>query len=94
MDAILNDMADRLQAIEETLKVLVAQQTVRDYYDTTQMAALVGKSEFTVREWCRNGRLRAVKRLSGRGAIPAWAIAHTEFLRFQREGLLQPPSHR
>ena len=63
-------------------------QAVRDYYDTAQFAALVGRSEFTVREWCRHGRLKAEKRLSGRGAIPSWSISHSEFQRYQREGLL------
>lgn len=44
--------------------------------------------EFTVREWCRLGRIRAEKGQSGRGAFPAWVIAHQELLRYQREGLL------
>jgi hypothetical protein len=48
----------------------------------------VGKAEFTVREWCRHGRIKAEKRLSGRGAHPSWVVSHVELLRFQREGLL------
>jgi len=79
---------ERLERIEAMLAVLVERQTVREWYTTEQVAQLVGKSEFTVREWCRLGRIHAEKRRSGRGAHPAWIISHEELQRFQREGLL------
>ena len=81
-------LRERLDRIESMLAVLVERQTVREWYTTEQVARLVGKAEFTVREWCRHGRLRAEKRASGRGAYPAWVISHAELLRYQREGLL------
>ena len=81
-------LRERLDRIESMLAVLVERQTVREWYTTEQVAGLVGKAEFTVREWCRHGRLRAEKRASGRGAYPAWVISHAELLRYQREGLL------
>ena len=81
-------LRERLDRIESMLAVLVERQTVREWYTTEQVAGLVGKAEFTVREWCRHGRLRAEKRASGRGAYPAWVISHPELLRYQREGLL------
>jgi hypothetical protein len=61
---------------------------VKDWYSTEEFARLAGKAEFTVREWCRHGRVRAQKRLSGRGASSAWVVSHAELLRYQREGLL------
>jgi hypothetical protein len=79
---------ERLDQIEELLLVLVERQQVRDWYTTEQVAQLVKKAEFTVREWCRLGRIRAEKRHSGRGAHPAWVVSHQELLRYQREGLL------
>jgi hypothetical protein len=79
---------ERLEKIEAMLAVLVERQTVREWYTTEQVAQLVGKAEFTVREWCRHGRLKAGKRMSGRGAYPQWVICHSELLRYQREGLL------
>ncbi|HWU39350.1 MAG TPA: helix-turn-helix domain-containing protein, partial [Candidatus Acidoferrum sp.] len=81
-------LEQRLEKIEAMLAVLVERQTARDWYTTEQAAQLVGKAEFTVREWCRLGRLKAEKRSSGRGAYPAWVISHAELLRYQREGLL------
>jgi transposase len=79
---------ERLEKIEAMLAVLVERQTVREWYTTEQVAQLVGKAEFTVREWCRHGRLNAEKRMSGRGGYQAWVVSHSEVLRYQREGLL------
>ncbi len=80
-------LRERLDKIEALLAVLVERQQVREWYTTEQFAQLVGKAEFTVREWCRHGRIAAEKRLSGRGAHPSWVVSHAELQRFQREGL-------
>ena len=82
------NIEERLERIENMLVVLVERQAVREWYTTEQVAQLVGKAEFTVREWCRHGRITAEKRNSGRGAFPAWVIGHQELQRYQREGLL------
>jgi hypothetical protein len=79
---------ERLDRIESLLTCLVERETVKDWYTTDEFARRVGKAEFTVREWCRLGRVHAEKRRSGRGAFPARVISHQELLRFQREGLL------
>jgi hypothetical protein len=78
----------RLEKIEATLALLAEKQVVKDWYTTDEVARIARKAEFTVREWCRLGRMRAEKRNSGRGAFPAWVISHQELLRYQREGLL------
>ena len=77
-----------LKRIEDMLTSLVERQQPREWYSVEEFARCVGKAEFTVRSWCRLGRVRAEKRLSGRGAFPAWCISHQELLRYQREGLI------
>jgi hypothetical protein len=79
---------ERLEKIEAMLVVLVERQTVKDFYQVEEFAKIVGKSCFTCREWCRLGRIRAEKKLSGRGAYASWVVPHAELLRYQREGLL------
>lgn len=91
-DETTQQMLDRLERIEAALKMLVQRQAIKGWYTTDELAQIVGKAEFTVREWCRHGRLRAEKRMSGRGAYSAWVVSHEELLRYQREGLL--PLHR
>lgn len=80
-------LEERLERIETMLAVLVERQQVREWYSVYEFSRIVGRSEFTCREWCRNNRIHAEKKFSGRGAHAAWAISHAEFERFQREGL-------
>ena len=79
---------ERLDRIEARLKSLAERERIKDFYTTDEIARLVGKREFTVREWARLGRIHAQKRRSGRGAFASWVITHQELLRYQREGLL------
>ena len=84
----LDPLLERLDRIEAVLESLVRQRTIKDHYSVEDFAALVGRAEFTCREWCRHGRINAQKRRTGRGRSFEWVIAHEELLRFQREGLL------
>ena len=79
---------ERLENIEAMLVVLVERQKIKDFYEVGEFARSVGKSCFTCREWCRLGRIRAEKKLSGRGAHAGWVVSHDELLRYRREGLL------
>ncbi len=81
-------LCERLDRIESLLLALTSQQQPRSWYSVAEFARIVGRSEFTCRQWCRLGRIEARKKASGRGAHTAWAIAHTELERFRREGLL------
>lgn len=79
---------DRLERIETMLTTLIEREVAREWYSVEEFARDVGLAEFTVREHCRLGRLKAEKKRSGRGAHAAWAISHDELIRFRREGLL------
>ena len=81
-------LVERLDRIEAAVSVIAERQTIRDWYATNEFAQLVGKAEFTVREWCRLGRVRAEKKGSGRGKYQSWVVSHDELLRYQREGLI------
>jgi hypothetical protein len=85
------ELLTRLDRLEALLVVLVEKHAAKEHYSTDEFARLVGKAEFTVREWCRLHRIHASKRRSGRGAHPAWVIGHEELLRVQKEGLLPVP---
>lgn len=86
-DGTLNE---RLERIEAALNLLVRQRTVKDWYATDEVAELLGKDPFTIREWCRLRRVHAEKKGSGRGKYQAWVISHQELLRIQKAGLLPP----
>ena len=81
-------LEERLEKIESLLASLVERQQVRQWHTTQEFAKAVGKAEFTIREYCRLGRLRGEKRQSGRGAYPQWVLSHAELERYRRNGLL------
>jgi hypothetical protein len=79
---------ERLEELRAMVLLLVERQTVKDFYEIEEFARLVGREPFTCREWARQGRIRAEKKLSGRGAHARWVVPHSELLRYQKEGLL------
>ena len=84
----IQGIADRLDRIENSLQRLATERLIKEYYSTSEVANLVKRSEFTVREWCRLGRIAAEKRACGRGRSQEWMIPHDELMRFQCAGLL------
>ena len=82
------DLAARLDRIEQTLDLIVQQRTIKEWYSTADIAEQHGKAEFTVREWCRLGRVKAEKKECGRGVAGEWMISHEEFVRLKNHGLL------
>lgn len=84
----VSQILERLDRIETALEMLVKQRPQKEFYSTGELASLMGKAEFTVREWCRNGRIWASKRECGRGNTKEWMISHEELVRIQNEGLL------
>jgi hypothetical protein len=89
-----------LAGVEETRALqreacdLLRSRQIKDYYSPAEAGKVLGKAEFTVREWCRLGRVNAQKRRSGRGRFQEWVISHAELMRIQKEGLLPIPKHR
>jgi hypothetical protein len=79
---------ERLQRIEHLLATLVEQRTVKDWYTTAEISGILRRAEYTVREWCRQGRIRAKKKPCGRGKGGEWLISHDELTRLRNEGLL------
>ncbi len=84
-----HDFLRRLEHIEQLLQWLVEQRTIKEWYSTSEVAKLLGKAEFTIREWCRLGRVHAAKRECGRGLSQEWVISHKELTRIGNEGLLR-----
>jgi hypothetical protein len=82
---------DQLDAkLDELADLLIRQRTVKDFFPIAEMAEITGRAEFTVREYCRLGRVRGEKLACGRGKHQAWVISHEELTRYRNEGLLPP----
>ena len=86
-------LTERLERIETLLSALITQKAVKDFYTTAEVAEILCKAEFTVREWCRLKRVSAEKRPCGRGNSKEWIISHEELTRIRNEGLLPSPRY-
>lgn len=58
------------------------------HYSVEEFAKEVKRRPFTVREWCRLGRIKASKSMTQSGPALLWVIGHEELERFRRDGLL------
>lgn len=84
-----NNVLGRLENIERMLaRLLATRDVVQEYYSTSDVAQVLRKAEWTVREWCRLGRVNATKRVCGRGSAQEWMISHSELERIRSHGLL------
>ena len=92
-EELLQLLFHRLTKIEERLQELLNEKQQKDFYSTQEVAESLGKAEFTVREWCRLGRIRAAKRATGRGRSQEWMVSHEELTRVRNEGILPPPKY-
>ena len=91
----VGSLQERMQRLEDAVSSLVDlvrdQRTIKESYTTIEVANILGKKPYTVREWCRLQRVNAFKAMCGRGCEEEWRISHEELLRIQNEGLLPIP---
>jgi hypothetical protein len=87
------EQATCLRTMQETLARIAKRldqedRTGRSEFTVDEFASMVGKAKFTVREWCRLGRIKAKKRPEKRGRHATWSISSDELMRYRNEGLL------
>jgi excisionase family DNA binding protein len=88
----------RLSGIEamlaQILEFLAAPKVAREWFTVEEVAAMLNKTPYTVREWCREGRINATKRPERRGGAELWNISAAEVERYRNAGLLPPGPYR
>ena len=81
---------DRLDRIEDAIGRLLHQKAGKEWHTTAEVAEIVGKSDYTVREYCRKGQIKAEKAPNGRG----WLVSHIELERLRNYGPLPERARR
>jgi hypothetical protein len=89
----VTQILEGVNRLHAKMDCLVVHRVPKEWYTTAEIATLVKREPFTVREWCRHHRVHAEKRAAGRGKHKEWMISHDELLRFQNEGLLPLPKN-
>ena len=87
----LQVVADRLTGLEKVTadihQLLIGQRQEKEWYTTRELAEIVGKSDYTIREhWCNDGRIECQKD-PGTGK---WRIPGSEVRRLRAGGSLLP----
>jgi hypothetical protein len=93
---LLTDLQQTLHAVQTDLQAVHAELKAkpgtpvepRAAYTVEEAAGLLGKDTYTVRDWCRLGRINAHKRTERRGGSATWGITADEVTRYRNEGLL------
>lgn len=89
---LLSELVEHTRLIDAKLDELarthLSKLNLREWLTTKEAAEYLCVSPYTVREWCRLGRINAVKTHGGRGNEVEWRIASGELTRYQNEGLL------
>lgn len=49
----IQEVITRLERIESALASIAKKESVKEFYDTAEIARILRRAEFTVREWCR-----------------------------------------
>lgn len=85
---LLSDLVERLERIEALLIQLQNEPQAKEWYSTAEVAKKVDREPWTVRDWCRLGRVDAKKERYGRGRALEWRISHEELQRILNHGPL------
>jgi excisionase family DNA binding protein len=86
--ALWDLIEERFDRLEARLDEIAGQRAGKEWYTTAEVAKTLGRADYTVREWCRQGRIRARKKPCGRGKGGEWLVSHEELTRLRNEGLL------
>lgn len=76
-----------LAPIEGRIERPIRREVLKDFSEIGESARLVGKAEFTIREWARHGRIGATWRKGGRAPHPLRVIGREELTRHRGDGL-------
>jgi hypothetical protein len=86
----IRDVIERLDRVETAIRTLAEGGAAKEWYTTAEVARTLGRAEYTVREWCRTGRVLARKKPCGRGKGGEWLVGRGELERVRNEGLRPP----
>ena len=84
------DCINELKSEIQKLKQVITENQVpmqKEYYSVKEVAKIIDRAEFTVREYCNNKRIIAEKKDSGRGSSNEWKISYEELNHYLNHGL-------
>lgn len=72
----------RLDRLEKAHSLSV----VKEAYTTEEAAEHLGRSEWTVRQWCNKGQVQGAYKVRGKGRTGEWRLPHEALAELQAAG--------
>ncbi len=76
------DIIDRLDRLEKAQTLSIAKEA----YTTEEAAERIGRSDWTVRQWCNKGQVPGAYKVRGKGRTGEWRIPHEAVVALQARG--------
>ena len=80
--SLFDAMSQKLDDLAVALEQLQSQEPKREFYSVEEAAGLLDLATWTVRTYCRTGRIEAGKLDIGN----EWRISHEEIIRYKEHG--------
>lgn len=81
-ESLLREIIERLDRIERFQTLAV----VKEAYTTEDAAEKLGRSEWTVRNWCNKGQVEGAYKVRGKGRTGEWRLTHEAVVNLQSKG--------
>lgn len=82
----LSQIAERMESLEKRIEAVVIGRLEKEWYTTDEVAVLMKRAPWTVRQHCLSGRIKGKKRAGS----DRWLVSRQELERLMNEGLLDP----
>jgi excisionase family DNA binding protein len=82
----VDEILARLRTNEAGLQELHTERAAKEWYGTAEIASLLNRSDYTIREWCRKKQIPAEKTANGRD----WIVSHETLIRLKNRELPLP----
>ena len=79
------DIIERLDRLEKAH----CREVVKEAYTTDEAAKRLGRSEWTVRQWCNKNQVAGAYKIRGKGRTGEWRLPHAAVIQLQAEGPLR-----
>ena len=83
------EIMERLERMERAQ----ALSLTKEAYTTEEAAERLGRSEWTVRQWCNKGQVKGAYKVRGKGRTGEWRLPHDAVQVLVTQGPALPGSH-
>jgi predicted transcriptional regulator len=89
---LLNQQREILDRLD-LMAVAQSLSLVKEAYTTEEAAERLGRSEWTVRQWCNKKQVNGAYKVRGKGRTGEWRLPHEAIVALQNKGPIPIGTH-